>query len=54
MTLTSLLLVNQIPALSDLLSLEPLGLIDWTLVVIALVVSTVLSAILARTLSHSL
>lgn len=53
-TLTSLLLVNQIPALSDLLSLEPLGLIDWTLVVIALVVSTVLSAILARTLSHSL
>ena len=52
-TLISLLLVNQIPVLSTLLGLEPLHLVDWMLVVVALAVTSVLSARLAGTFARS-
>lgn len=51
-TLLSLLLVNQIPLLGNALSLEPLHDIDWVLVVLALVITTVLSSRLANTLTR--
>jgi len=50
-TLVSLLLVNQVPILSDALSIEPLHDIGWILVVMALLITTVLSNRLANTLT---
>lgn len=50
-TLVSLLLVNQVPILGDALDIEPLHEIGWILVVMALLITTVLSNRLTNTLT---